>query len=217
MTERLEAWLKPGSGPVIARLYHRIFALVCVVAWLSLASQILVLAGSDGLLRIQGCAECATLVHPPVPLCPSCRSRKWEALPVSGRGVVVGCTVNAHPWLPGFDPPYVVAVVALSFATWSIAREAEQTKIEKTRAERLLAESRIEEGLRLLEEGDADDVGDILAAGDETAVLARLRAFQDAGTTDLAVRPLPLGRDREARAASYRRTTEFVASLCPAL
>jgi acetyl-CoA acetyltransferase/uncharacterized OB-fold protein len=70
-------------------------------------------SGADGRLRIQLCTECANLVHPPVPICPSCRSRKWEPTPVSGRGVVVGYTVNAHPWLPGFDPPYVVAVVAL--------------------------------------------------------------------------------------------------------
>ena len=70
-------------------------------------------SGADGQLRIQRCTECATLVHPPAPLCPSCRSRKWEPTRVSGRGVVAGYTINAHPWLPGFDPPYVVAVVAL--------------------------------------------------------------------------------------------------------
>jgi F420-dependent oxidoreductase-like protein len=70
---------------------------------------------------------------------------------------------------------------------------------------------------RLLDEGDAEDVGDILAAGDESTVLARLHGFRDAGTTDLAVRPLALGPDREARLASYRRTATFVASLCPEL
>jgi acetyl-CoA acetyltransferase/uncharacterized OB-fold protein len=70
-------------------------------------------SGADGTLRIQGCVDCATLVHPPAPICPSCRSRKWEPVPVSGRGVVVGYTINAHPWLPGFDPPYAIAVVAL--------------------------------------------------------------------------------------------------------
>jgi acetyl-CoA acetyltransferase/uncharacterized OB-fold protein len=70
-------------------------------------------SGADGRLRIQGCTDCETLVHPPVPICPSCRSRRWEPVPVCGRGVVAGYTVNAHPWLPGFDPPYVVAVVAL--------------------------------------------------------------------------------------------------------
>jgi acetyl-CoA acetyltransferase/uncharacterized OB-fold protein len=69
--------------------------------------------GADGRLRIQGCADCGGLVHPPVPICPHCRSPRWEPTEVSGRGVVVGYTVNAHPWLPGFDPPYVVAIVAL--------------------------------------------------------------------------------------------------------
>ncbi len=33
---------------------------------------------------------------------------------MSGRATVVGFTVNQHPWLPGFDPPYVVANVALA-------------------------------------------------------------------------------------------------------
>jgi len=68
---------------------------------------------------------------------------------------------------------------------------------------------------QLLERGDATDVGDILAAGDETAVLARLRTFRDAGTTDLAIRPLAVGSDRAARIESRNRTLAFVASLCP--
>jgi acetyl-CoA acetyltransferase len=33
--------------------------------------------------------------------------------PVSGRGTVLGFTVNHQQWLPDFPPPYVVAVVAL--------------------------------------------------------------------------------------------------------
>jgi F420-dependent oxidoreductase-like protein len=70
---------------------------------------------------------------------------------------------------------------------------------------------------RLLEHGDANDVGDILAAGDESAILERLRAFRDAGATDLAVRVLALGRDREARIASRKRTLALLSSLCPEL
>ena len=66
---------------------------------------------------------------------------------------------------------------------------------------------------RLLDQGDATDVGDILAAGDESTVAARLRAFRDAGTTDLAVRVLALGTDRASRIASRQRTLEFLASL----
>jgi acetyl-CoA acetyltransferase/uncharacterized OB-fold protein len=72
-------------------------------------------SGADGHLRIQRCTECATFVHPPVPICPECRSRAWEPTVVSGRGTVAGFTVNTQPWLPGFDldPPYAIAVVAL--------------------------------------------------------------------------------------------------------
>jgi len=66
---------------------------------------------------------------------------------------------------------------------------------------------------RLLDQGDATDVGDILAAGDESAIVERLRAFRDAGATDLAVRVLALGSDRESRIRSLKRTTAFVASL----
>jgi hypothetical protein len=68
---------------------------------------------------------------------------------------------------------------------------------------------------RLLEHGDAADVGDLLAAGDESAVVKRLGSFRDAGVTDLAVRVLPLGADRDARIASRDRTLALLASLCP--
>src|SRR3546814_17973412 len=46
-------------------------------------------SGRDGQLRIQGCTDCGTLVHPPVPICPACRSRAWEPKVVSGRATVV--------------------------------------------------------------------------------------------------------------------------------
>ncbi len=70
---------------------------------------------------------------------------------------------------------------------------------------------------RLLDRGDATDAGDILATGDESAVSDRLRAFRDAGATDLAVRVLALGSGREARIESKKRTMAFLASLCPEL
>ena len=70
---------------------------------------------------------------------------------------------------------------------------------------------------RLLGRGDATNMGDILAAGDESAVLDRLRAFRDAGATDLAVRVLPFGPHRDARIESRNRTLAFAASLCPEL
>jgi len=70
-------------------------------------------SGADGRLRIQGCRACHTLVHPPVPICPVCRSRSWEPTVVSGRGTIIGFTVNHHQWHPAFEPPYAIAVVAL--------------------------------------------------------------------------------------------------------
>jgi len=71
--------------------------------------------------------------------------------------------------------------------------------------------------VRLLEHGDAADVGDTLAAGDEQAVLARLLRYRDAGVTALAARIVPLGADASARTASRTRTQQFIASLCSEL
>ncbi|MGH3640930.1 MAG: LLM class F420-dependent oxidoreductase [Mycobacterium sp.] len=71
--------------------------------------------------------------------------------------------------------------------------------------------------VRLLEHGDAEDVGDTMAAGDEAAISGRLRRYRDAGVTDLATRVVPLGDDTMARDASRRRTLDFLASLCSEL
>ncbi len=71
--------------------------------------------------------------------------------------------------------------------------------------------------VRLLEHGDAADVGDTMAAGDEAAVRSRLRRYRDAGVTDLAVRVVPLGTDPKERALSRRRTQQFVAALADEL
>lgn len=71
--------------------------------------------------------------------------------------------------------------------------------------------------VRLLEHGDAADVGDTMAAGDEQAVLARLLRYRDAGVTDLAIRIVPLGADAGARTESRTRTEQFISSLCPEL
>jgi acetyl-CoA acetyltransferase/uncharacterized OB-fold protein len=71
-------------------------------------------SGADGRLRVDGCADCGRLVHPPVPICPYCRSRQRVATAVSGAATVVGFTVNSHQWSPAFEPPYVIANVALA-------------------------------------------------------------------------------------------------------
>jgi hypothetical protein len=65
----------------------------------------------------------------------------------------------------------------------------------------------------LLERGEANDVGDMAAVGDEAAIAARLARYADAGATDLAVRVVPWGKTRDERIASRDRTEALVASL----
>ena len=82
------------------------------------------------------------------------------------------------------------------------------------RTNRILAEAEVSPNYqRLLDVGDARDVGDILAAGSESSVEKRLRAFLDAGATDISVRVVPIGEKRDERLASMERTREFLSSL----
>ncbi len=70
-------------------------------------------SGATGSLEILCCKACSTWIHPPAPICPACLSRDVEPRAVSGRATLASFTVNHQPWIPGFDPPYVVALVEL--------------------------------------------------------------------------------------------------------
>ncbi|MGH3677108.1 MAG: LLM class F420-dependent oxidoreductase [Mycobacterium sp.] len=84
----------------------------------------------------------------------------------------------------------------------------------KERANRILAEAETSPNYqKLLDRGDARDVGDLCAAGDEEAILARFRRFADAGVTDLSVRLLPIGENRDELVASKYRTREVISQL----
>lgn len=84
----------------------------------------------------------------------------------------------------------------------------------RERANRILGEAEVSPNYqRLLDQGDARDVGDLCAAGDEEAIAARFRAFADAGVTDLSVRLLPIGEGRDELVASKLRTRELLAGL----
>jgi F420-dependent oxidoreductase-like protein len=86
------------------------------------------------------------------------------------------------------------------------------TAVERTN--RILSEAEVSPNYqRLLDLGDAVNVGGILAAGNESSVEKRLRSFADAGVTDLSVRVVPIGNDRDELLASMRRTREYLASL----
>jgi uncharacterized OB-fold protein len=69
--------------------------------------------GADGVLRLLRCRTCRRYLHPPTPVCPSCRSMLLAPEGLSGRGVVYAFTVNHYRWLPDMEPPYVVALVEL--------------------------------------------------------------------------------------------------------
>jgi len=84
----------------------------------------------------------------------------------------------------------------------------------RERANRILGEAEISPNYqRMLEHGDARNVGDLCAAGDEAAIATRFQGFADAGVTDLSVRLLPIGQDRDELVASKHRTGDMLAAL----
>jgi acetyl-CoA acetyltransferase/uncharacterized OB-fold protein len=70
-------------------------------------------SGADGRLRVQECASCTALIHPPQPVCRYCHGHRMGVRTVSGRATLIGFTVNHRFALPGLTAPYVVAQVAL--------------------------------------------------------------------------------------------------------
>jgi hypothetical protein len=67
----------------------------------------------NGELRIQTCADCGQLRHPPGPLCPHCRSTGRTHTVASGEGTLYSYVVHHHPPVPGRETPFVVGVVEL--------------------------------------------------------------------------------------------------------
>jgi uncharacterized OB-fold protein len=70
-------------------------------------------SGEDGRLRFLRCDQCGFFVHPPSPICPKCLCKRLTPTAVSGRATVATFTVNHQPWIPGYDPPYVVAIIEI--------------------------------------------------------------------------------------------------------
>lgn len=70
--------------------------------------------GRDGDLLIARCHGCGRFFHPPGPACWRCRSTDVAPEKVSGRATVAAFTVDRQPWIPGFEPPYIVAMVELA-------------------------------------------------------------------------------------------------------
>jgi uncharacterized protein len=69
--------------------------------------------GADDRLQFLRCQDDGTYVHPPAPRCPKCRGKHLAVEAVSGRATVHTFSVNYQPWMPGPEPPFVLAIVEL--------------------------------------------------------------------------------------------------------
>jgi F420-dependent oxidoreductase-like protein len=123
-------------------------------------------------------------------------------------GSYIAPTINAAAEGAGRPAPRIVAGVPVCLCG------DDEVDVAVARANRVLSEAEVSPNYqRLLDQGDATSVGDILAAGSESTVEKRLRAFADAGVTDLSVRVVPIGKDRDELLASMQRTRDYLASL----
>lgn len=66
-----------------------------------------------GELRLQRCDNCADAYFPPRPFCPACGSRKVSVFNASGKAKLHSYVIH-HRKVPGFTPPYAIAVVELA-------------------------------------------------------------------------------------------------------
>ena len=69
---------------------------------------------SAGELRIQQCADCGALRHPPSPMCPRCNARNRTWIVASGTGEIYSYVVHHQPAVVGMPSPFVVVVVELA-------------------------------------------------------------------------------------------------------
>jgi F420-dependent oxidoreductase-like protein len=123
-------------------------------------------------------------------------------------GSHIAPTISRAAEAAGRPAPRVVAGIPLC-----LCRD-DEIEAAVARTNRILSEAEVSPNYqRLLEHGDAQTVGDILAAGSEPTIEKRLRAFADAGVTDISFRVVPVGNGREELIASSQRTREFVAAL----
>src|SRR5262249_17504012 len=65
-----------------------------------------------GELPLQGWGACQKTYFPPRPFCPACASRDVGVFRASGKGRLYSYVIHHRP-VPGFTPPYAIAVVEL--------------------------------------------------------------------------------------------------------
>jgi F420-dependent oxidoreductase-like protein len=123
-----------------------------------------------------------------------------------GSYVVPNLTLSAEA--AGRPAPRVVAGVPVCLCA------DDEVDVAVARTNRILAEAEVSPNYqKLLEHGDARNVGDILAAGGESTIRKRLQTLADAGVTDLSVRVVPIGENRDELISSSKRTRGLLSSL----
>lgn len=65
-----------------------------------------------GELLLQRCNKCSKAYFPPRPFCPACGHREVTVFKASGKGFLYSYVIHHRP-VPGFTPPYAIAVVEL--------------------------------------------------------------------------------------------------------
>ncbi|OBB55922.1 LLM class F420-dependent oxidoreductase [Mycobacterium sp. 852013-51886_SCH5428379] len=181
-----------GPGPVdVENDHHRVHGSIDVTD--SFGAPVLIAALGPAMLRIAGERAAGTIL--------------WMADERTVEGHIAP-RLTAAAEAAGRTAPRIVAGVPVALCAPG------EVDTARAYASEVLGHAELSPNyVRLLEHGDASDVGDTMAAGDEQAVLARLRRYRNAGVTDLAVRVIPLGADASERQESGWRTQEFVASL----
>jgi uncharacterized OB-fold protein len=66
-----------------------------------------------GELRLQRCASCGKLRHPPGPMCPHCHSLESRIERSSGRGVIYSYVIPRHTAIDSGGDPVIVALIEL--------------------------------------------------------------------------------------------------------
>lgn len=70
-----------------------------------------------GELRIQRCASCGTLRHPPRPMCAKCQSIEFDWIVSTGQGTIYSYVVLHRPAVPPFSYPNTLLLVELEEGT----------------------------------------------------------------------------------------------------
>lgn len=123
-------------------------------------------------------------------------------------GSHIAPTLNAAAAAAGRPTPRVQAGIPVCLCG------DDEIDVAVARTNRVLSEAEVSPNYqKLLDQGDATTVGDLLAAGSEASIEKRIRSFEDAGTTDLSFRVVPIGENRDELIASSKRTREYLASL----